>query len=125
MRIIERHITAREGGDGHTVEFVYEDGKRALVDLSDANSVGLDQDELIRQAECLLDQIDASGARGDLPPYGARERPNPPSAQTASETDTTTPDQPEGPVAPQNPLLEEQDDDANLVGLKGEGIIEP
>lgn len=128
MRIIKRHITAREGGDGHTVEFVYEDEKRASVDLSDANSIGLGEDKLIRQAERLLDQIDESGVRGDLPPYDAGERQNSPSAQTASSSGTdfsTTPDQPEGPLAPKNPLLEEQDDNANIVGLEGEGILKP
>ncbi len=128
MRIIKRHIIAREGGGGHTVEFVYEDGKRALVDLSEPNSVGVGEDELIRQAERLLDQIDESGVRGDLPPYDAGERQKSSSAQMASASGTdfsTTPDQPEGPLAPKNPLLEEQDDDANIVGLEGEGILKP
>ncbi|RCW80078.1 hypothetical protein [Phyllobacterium bourgognense] len=128
MRIIKRHINAREGGDGYTVAFVYEDGKRVLVDLSAANSVGLGQDELIRQAARLLDQIDESGVRGDLPPHDAAEGRNAPGAQTASSSGTdfsTTPDQPEGPVAAKDPLLEEQDDDANIVGLEGEGIIKP
>ena len=86
MRIIERNISAREDSGGHTVEFVYEDGKRASVDLSDTNSVGLGEDELIQQAERLLDQIDESGVRGDLPPYDAGERQNSPSAQTASSS---------------------------------------
>lgn len=76
MRIIERRISAREDGGGHIVEFVYEDGKRASIVLSDADSVGLGQDELIRKAERLLDQIDASEARGDMPPYGIGDGPN-------------------------------------------------
>lgn len=130
MRIIERHISAREDSGGHTVEFVYEDGKRASVDLSDAHSAGLGQDELIQKAELLLDQIDASGVRGDMPPYDAGEGRNSLSAQKAmassSGTDfSNTPDQPEGPVPPKNPLLGEQDDDSNIVGLEGEGIIKP
>lgn len=48
----------------------------ASIVLSDADSVGLGQDELIRKAERLLDQIDASEARGDMPPYGIGDGPN-------------------------------------------------
>lgn len=130
MRIIERRISAREDGGGHTVEFVYEDGKRASVDISEANSVGLSQDELIQKAERLLNQIDASGERGDMPPYGVGDGPNSLSEQTARAnslgTDSSnTPDQPQGPVPPKNPLLDEQDENADIVGLKGEGLIEP
>jgi hypothetical protein len=130
MRIIERRISAREDGGGHIVEFVYEDGKRASVVLSDADSVGLGQDELIRKAERLLEQIDASEARGDMPPYGIGDGPNSLAEQTARAkslgTDpSNTPDQPEGPVPPKNPLLDEQDENADIVGLKGEGLIEP
>lgn len=130
MRIIERRISAREDGGGHIVEFVYEDGKRASIVLSDADSVGLGQDELIRKAERLLDQIDASEARGDMPPYGIGDGPNSLGEQTARAkslaTDSSnTPDRPEGPVPPKNPLLDEQDENADIVGLKGEGLIEP
>ncbi len=42
-----------------------------------------------------------------------------------SEETRRTPEQPEGPVPKPNPLLEDQDEDANIVGLEGEGIIEP
>lgn len=71
MMIVERTVKRREDGGGHTVEFVYEDGTRATADLSDANSFGLGEDELVQKAERLLDDIDASGVRGDMPPYDA------------------------------------------------------
>ena len=76
MRIIERRISAREDGGGHIVEFVYEDGKRASVVLSDADLSALAKTSLFGKAERLLEQIDASEARGDMPPYGIGDGPN-------------------------------------------------
>ena len=128
MMITERNIYRREDDSGHTVVFVYEDGTRASVDLSDANSYGLGEDELIQKAERLLDNIDASGVRGHMPPYNAGESHrslDPSDKGDTSVNISTPPDRPDGPVPPQNPLVEEQGEDANIVGLAGEGIIEP
>ena len=128
MMITERNIYRREDDSGHTVVFVYEDGTRASVDLSDANSYGLGEDELIQKAERLLDNIDAERcARPYASVYaGESHRSLDPSDKGDTSVNISTPpDRPDGPVPPQNPLVEEQGEDANIVGLAGEGIIEP
>lgn len=115
MWVVERNIIPRvaDGTNGCTVQFVYEDGQQAWIEVSDEDSAGMTDEELFDHAEAMM-----RSAAQQLSAENIADNSN-------SEETRRTPEQPEGPVPDANPLLEDQDEDANIVGLKGEGIIEP
>ncbi|MBZ9654661.1 hypothetical protein [Phyllobacterium lublinensis] len=117
MRVVEQNIIPRvaEGTGGRTVQFVYEDGQQAWVEVSDEDSNGMTDQQLIDHAEAKLKTSPAY----ELPAYPVADNSN------LTADPSRSPQQPEGPVSKPNPLLDEQDEDANIVGMEGEGVIEP
>lgn len=72
MKILQTNVTPHEGGiGGYTVELVYEDGNHLSVNLRDEDDEDFNKQDLILRAKALLDDVDASGVRGDMPAYDA------------------------------------------------------
>jgi hypothetical protein len=118
MRVVEQNIIPRlaDGKGGRTVQFVYEDGQQAWIEVSDEDSAGMTDEKLFEHAAAMLK---ASPAQ-ELPAYSVADSPD-----FSSEETSRSPEQPEGPMPDRNPLLEEQDENAKIVGMEGEGVIEP
>jgi hypothetical protein len=126
MEILETHVTPpQDGACEYTVEFVYGGGRRVSVILEDDNSSGYDEQSLIAKAKSLLDEVDDSGVRGDLPDYEAHQN-DVSENKSGNNPPEFHPDQPEGPMPPANPLIDAEDDpDAQIIPVKNEGMIEP
>ncbi len=126
MEIYETHVTPQKDGlSEYRVEFVYEGGKRVAVILKDEVPGVFDEQALIAKARTLLHEADTSG---DMPSYKAGNQNNLRADMQEQQPVSRSYhlQQPEGPVPPKNPLLDDEPDAATkIVGVKNEGMIEP
>ncbi|MEI4483342.1 MULTISPECIES: hypothetical protein [unclassified Phyllobacterium] len=104
--IIETTVDRTDKNGQYVVEFLKVDGNRVSVLVEQADEPNHDQ--IIAKANQLLVQSSQSATAAQ--------------SQTAA---IAHPEQPKGPIAAPNPLLEDYEPDGEIIQVEGEGMIEP
>jgi len=105
----------------YDVEFVADSGNRVSVQIDDSENAPYDELKIIQSALDLLQQT--SSVEGTAIAFSGRAARilEPMDAHQADHT----PSRLTGPTPPKNPLVDDGDEEANIIRVKGEGMIDP